>query len=319
MAAHRIVYLLFLLGMGAFFIFYSGEISLLFFIIALSLPVFSLLASLFFMRRLSVSVTSAGTLTRGGETKVYAAILSGSQECILPGRIRLTCTDRMSGSTRKIKFVTPDPEGCYFPFQSEHCGVWQIDVTRAEVFDFLGLFAFRVRNASSARITVNPIPHAPEPRPDFTSLRTTASRPKPGGGFSEIHELREYRPGDPLRSIHWKLTAKTDDLIVREAEEPISRRVLVSYTLTSDRDRNDRTLDRLMWVSSELLSMEIPHRIQSADGGQECAVDSRDDFDAFLRWILAEPLPDNASPDSQIIPPADWYYRADGGEEEKHE
>ena len=35
MAAHRIVYLLFLLGMGAFFIFYSDEISLLFFIIAL--------------------------------------------------------------------------------------------------------------------------------------------------------------------------------------------------------------------------------------------------------------------------------------------
>lgn len=33
---------------------------------------------------------------------------------------------------------------------------------------------------------------------------------------SEFEELREYDPGDPLRDIHWKTTAKRDDLVVKE-------------------------------------------------------------------------------------------------------
>jgi len=32
----------------------------------------------------------------------------------------------------------------------------------------------------------------------------------------QFEELREYNPGDPLRDIHWKSTAKRDELVVKE-------------------------------------------------------------------------------------------------------
>jgi uncharacterized protein (DUF58 family) len=32
----------------------------------------------------------------------------------------------------------------------------------------------------------------------------------------QFEELREYHPGDPLRDIHWKTTAKRDELVVKE-------------------------------------------------------------------------------------------------------
>lgn len=38
---------------------------------------------------------------------------------------------------------------------------------------------------------------------------------RPGGG-TELRNLRHYRPGDPLRRIHWKATARQRRLIVRE-------------------------------------------------------------------------------------------------------
>jgi uncharacterized protein (DUF58 family) len=38
--------------------------------------------------------------------------------------------------------------------------------------------------------------------------------------------LREYAPGDPLRDIHWKSSAKRDELLVAEFDEPTGSRQL---------------------------------------------------------------------------------------------
>jgi len=39
------------------------------------------------------------------------------------------------------------------------------------------------------------------------------------GNADEFLSLREYRPGDPMRQIHWKSLAKTGDLIIKENED----------------------------------------------------------------------------------------------------
>ncbi|MFQ8759734.1 MAG: AAA family ATPase [Intestinimonas sp.] len=47
----------------------------------------------------------------------------------------------------------------------------------------------------------------------------------------EDYDLRPYRPGDPIRTVHWKLTSKRDELVVRETLEP--RRSKRSSPLTT--------------------------------------------------------------------------------------
>ena len=42
-----------------------------------------------------------------------------------------------------------------------------------------------------------------------------------GNDPSEIFDIREYVPGDDIRSIHWKLSSKTDTLILKEASNRI--------------------------------------------------------------------------------------------------
>lgn len=42
----------------------------------------------------------------------------------------------------------------------------------------------------------------------------TARRTLPGGG-AELHQLREYRPGDPRHTLDWKATARAGSLITR--------------------------------------------------------------------------------------------------------
>ena len=54
-----------------------------------------------------------------------------------------------------------------------------------------------------------------------------------GNDLTEIFQLRDYVPGDDLRRIHWKMTAKTDRLIVREASLPLQRSLLVFWDKTA--------------------------------------------------------------------------------------
>lgn len=42
------------------------------------------------------------------------------------------------------------------------------------------------------------------------------ARPRLGAFEDEFHRLRDYRPGDSLRSIHWRTTARRNQLMVRE-------------------------------------------------------------------------------------------------------
>jgi uncharacterized protein (DUF58 family) len=51
------------------------------------------------------------------------------------------------------------------------------------------------------------------------------------GGHDEFIGLREYRPGDSLRTIHWPTSAKKGELVVREYHENISPRLTIVLNL----------------------------------------------------------------------------------------
>lgn len=48
-----------------------------------------------------------------------------------------------------------------------------------------------------------------------------------GDDPSEIYQIREYREKDALHDIHWKLSAKADDLLVKEHGRPLGCVVLI--------------------------------------------------------------------------------------------
>jgi uncharacterized protein (DUF58 family) len=57
----------------------------------------------------------------------------------------------------------------------------------------------------------------------------SSARPRGGLFNDEFHKLRDYRAGDDLRAIHWKTSARRDELMVREFQ--ISRDQLIAVLL----------------------------------------------------------------------------------------
>jgi uncharacterized protein (DUF58 family) len=54
---------------------------------------------------------------------------------------------------------------------------------------------------------------------EVLELEASVSAPRSGAG-SELFGVREFRPGDSLRRIHWRSSARHGELVVREYEPP---------------------------------------------------------------------------------------------------
>jgi len=71
-----------------------------------------------------------------------------------------------------------------------------------------------------------------------------------GSPSSDIKEIREYRPGDRLSRIHWKLSAKMDDLEVKEMERTSVMSVVILPEL--EKSMIDKTVNNLDILAGQL-------------------------------------------------------------------
>ena len=67
-------------------------------------------------------------------------------------------------------------------------------------------------------------------------MRPPISKPWPSG--MDLYGMREFRPGDNIRRIVWRATARTGKLMIWEAEQGITDKVLV--VLDTDRGHHSR-------------------------------------------------------------------------------
>jgi uncharacterized protein (DUF58 family) len=75
-----------------------------------------------------------------------------------------------------------------------------------------------------------------------TSERALHSAPRRGTG-PEFLGVREYRPGDSMRHVHWPSTARTGTVMVREFEEERTRRIAIVVDTVADAGETWTPLD----------------------------------------------------------------------------
>jgi len=85
--------------------------------------------------------------------------------------------------------------------------------------DPLGFFASRRECRDREIALVLPRFRSLSNRRLVRELEAAAAAPRAGSG-NELFGIREYRPGDSLRRIHWRSSARHGELVVREYEPP---------------------------------------------------------------------------------------------------
>jgi len=106
-----------------------------------------------------------------------------------------------------------------FPVESTIPGMISLTLTELSLSDYLHFFTITKPLSIKVEIPVFPAPAGCPPvstAPSFHGEEEYIENDLKGAVSSDIKEIREYRPGDRIQRIHWKLSAKMDDLFVKE-------------------------------------------------------------------------------------------------------
>lgn len=120
----------------------------------------------------------------------------------------------------------------WFRFETERCGIMEIGIDSVKIYDFMGIFYRKVKWKKKARIKIMPdfelMPLEITRRTrEFQADAQEFSQQRRGDDPSEIYQVREYRERDSLKDIHWKLSAREEELMVKERGFPLGCVVLI--------------------------------------------------------------------------------------------
>jgi uncharacterized protein (DUF58 family) len=306
MAERRVIYLAALCGCLVFYWAYREWLSGFLLLLVLMLPWLSLILSLPAMLGCrveircpeAVSINQPAFAVYVGATVFPVPVLKGN---LIANRIP-TGESWSLGSTGDLP--------------TEHCGALEIQPKRIWVYDYLGLFRIRIKKKENARVLVRPKPVSVDNPPDMSRYLANAWKPKPGGGYAENHELRLYRPGDQLQQIHWKLSAKTGKLILREPMEAVRGVAVLTMELRGSPAELDKKLGKLQWMSDYLLQKEVPHQIHclTRQGIEVFSVSDETQLHKAIDLLLcARPATEDKLPDTIR---AAWRYHIGGDSHE---
>ena len=121
--------------------------------------------------------------------------------------ITLRCSGMLGSKTRAEQRLT---------LQANKSGVWQLRLQSVTLWDHLGLFKAQCGLPQTAQsLCVLPqsarLGSDTQPDPDADGMQESDRRVL-GGNY----DVREYREGDSLKQVHWKLSAKLNRLLIRE-------------------------------------------------------------------------------------------------------
>lgn len=269
MLHRRISYAALLLAAVVFQIFFRFYLSTFTLVLVVLLPVLSVLLSLPALLGSSLRLTPEGNVPRGGEARFTLTLERKNLFPLPPVKVRLIWSNQLTGETGGLVCHLLPQDGkaqLSIPLSAPHCGRLVCAVKSAWVCDLLGLFPLPLPGKARAALLSLPLP-AEVPAPDELEAPRSGGvvlKPRPGGGPGEDYDLRDYRPGDPLRSIHWKLSSKKDELVVRETLEPRQAEVILTYDHFGPPEELDQVFDRLAALSRLLLDKGRTHHIQWA-------------------------------------------------------
>lgn len=114
------------------------------------------------------------------------------------------------------------------PFEAKHVGECTPGVRAWTVEDLFGFFRIR-REVPQEVYRVLVLPNLFETEPLHLAPGDPGSEllSRATEDLTSPSDIRAYQQGDPLKKVHWKLSLRKQELLIRKFEEPIQREVLM--------------------------------------------------------------------------------------------
>ena len=286
----RLAWAVWLIATATLWLFENGAATLTLLLASILLPVLSILAARRRSGHVHLTLTAPQLGAKG--SALHAALSVDGIGVFSRVAGRAACENRLTDEHVETAFsLSPRLSGASsltLAIDTAHCGTIRLC---AEVWteDLFGLWQSQPIPHDAEYVTVEPklfLPHV-------TQVENTTviadgeqySQTRPGSDPSETFGIREYRPGDPIRQIHWKLSQKTDALMLRELGLPVvNQTLLVFRNVRAERETvspevADAMAEVFLSASHALVNDGLAHTAAYAENGQYILMEIQNEVD----------------------------------------
>ncbi len=212
-------------------------------------------------------------------------------------RVSFYCVYFYKGSKKgkRIKIIS-SLNGCSHSkenavIRGDSCGIIHIQGKKIATEDILGIFKLSKKWVSSADILI-----LPRTKPLFIKRKSPAFYNDSGentgrekGDMQEIYQIREYRTGDSFKNIHRNISARTDELYIKEyrssARDILDLIIDIDRTDIADRENADAFYELCSAVILGIFENMGNLNIWLTDGSAPMFMDSKENIPHILARI----------------------------------
>lgn len=174
----------------------------------------------------------------GQEGKDYKLGISmeGTEKLCVTGYVlmELEIYNQMFERTQIMKYLIPlsDNKSEYaIKMKAPCCGEVKFICSGIWAVDYFNLFRVPVKKFQEARMIIYPRNariNVKLSREAIGAVHEDVNmQSREGNDPSEMYAVREYIPGDDIRSVHWKLSSKMDQLLLKQSSDPTHYNVVL--------------------------------------------------------------------------------------------
>lgn len=212
--------------------------------------------------------------------------------------IKNTLEKRGKSDWLSVSGAVPGTEQFDFKIVLHHAGNHEIYIKKLRIYSITGLLFISKKCKDTGGILVMPKIHAvgvtlAESTRHFVGDVEVYDDIRSGSDATEIFEIRSYQPKDKLQNIHWKLSAKMDELMVKENSMPKACAiVLLAETEIGKAVQISAFLELFASISFSLMDAKCPHFVawysKEKDDITRIRVDDEESYYLFLNHYLAD-------------------------------
>jgi hypothetical protein len=287
---YYLIVLVFLGGLTYFFHSYFMAVAVIVFLL---LPALSYLFFRISFKAVSIGMSENETQCKRGEP--YKLKINVKNKCFVPilninFKIRLKNDFSDEAQERYVNTSVAAFANSVVEFELKPtlCGRVNAEIENVRINDF---FLFFERDISAgARFVFDVLPRRIKYEDVLMmseNLSDDSEEAKKDSAGNEVVNIREYVAGDSLKTVHWKLSAKKDELYVREKGDTVQDRPILVFELC--KNGINHILDLVYAVARQYVKQAQPIKICWAGSESEqlsyCTVYAEEDIYAMFERV----------------------------------
>ncbi len=263
----RVAMYLVLLGMDFFFLFFLGNY--FWWVTAVLLILFPILsvAGLLWADGAMEWELGAGSqsVSCGDIVPLELRVKNPRWYPVLDGRMSLRIGNTFFGSGSDVAVSMAvrmhGESSLRLPLELKDQGRFTVALEKSAFQDLMGLVECRRRIDRECEVFALPRDGGgvePDMEQYLSGASETEESREKGNDFSEVSDIREYIPGDRFRDIHWKLSARQDELMVKERVAVAGSEMVIVIGLPPDKRRAERILETVYGLAASLTERHLP-------------------------------------------------------------